>query len=224
MNLFTRAPRPYPDRLLSTSMRTPQEGTLVVRPPRPSAKATLGLAGLTLAITGAIGYVNAGDGGALIMCAATLLVLTPVLLRQRNSHAVVTPTAFGKAGLLGRPRMRSKADAASVLLVTLPPRMRTELKPTPTLVVLDHAGRPLMRLAGPLYQERDLHRLAVALRLPATSYPGVLSYQEVQRRHPGAIPWTSRHLYLATVLIGVGLVAGVLAIAVVVFTLDYFLL
>ncbi|WP_020580296.1 hypothetical protein [Actinopolymorpha alba] len=161
----------------------------------------------------------AGIGGvtAFAVAAAVVAVLSiPGFLYVYRTRVIVTDAEFGRVGLLGRPRMRRRADAGSVVRATLPP-LRGMTGPYHNVFICDVAGKPLLRLHTGTFAPSDLDRFVARLGLPVREIEGVITPARLGEIHPGIVPWWERRpvtaalvlilAILAAVLLGVPLVA-----------------
>ncbi len=98
---------------------------------------------------------------------------------------VLTDTEFGLAGR-GSPQMHPRSEVGSVVSAIFWPGMRQHV------FVLDRDGGLLLRLRGDVYPPEEMNQFVIALDVPVTDFPGIVTKPHSGNGPGGTSPLTDR--------------------------------
>lgn len=182
-------------------------GQLVIRPKARQYKGWLKATPVFMIILVPLFYgLASGSGGLLgpaallVLCVlAAVIPLGATYLYIRRAHVVVTPAEIGKAGFTGRPTTHPRSDAATVITATMHYPM--DPRQFRSLIVLDRAGRRIMRLRSMYWAVEDMERIVESLGIAPVSPDGVITGARLAKKYPNAVRGMERRPYLYAGLI-----------------------
>ncbi|MGN6272457.1 MAG: hypothetical protein ACTHMQ_05135 [Protaetiibacter sp.] len=148
-------------------------------------------------------------GLALIGLGAVLL-LGGIALAVYFARARVT-IADGELRVRGALRTRRWPVHAIGTLVLLPlPGTRR-----PTLFGVAPTLERMFRLSAEVWEQDDLEAIAEGIGAPTVHAPAGLAVVDITERYPGTVGWTTTHPWVVVLLVTVGMVLVMLAVAVI---------
>ena len=173
-----------------------------------------GLAALLVVVI--LGRMSGGMlmAGVLVLAVAFAAALAGVWLFFHNTKVQFAPGRVVSIDLFGRSRELTTASVHQVVLVEHL-RGATQLV-APVLLMLDDAGRVLLRMRVGLWTLDDLGAVGAAIPRDPDVVAGVITAAGLRRRFPGAVSFWEAHAVVTSLTVAAAVIAGAAAVPLLV--------
>jgi hypothetical protein len=173
-----------------------------------------GLAALLVVVI--LGRMTGGMlmAGVLVLAVAFAAALAGVWLFFHNTKVQFAPGRVVSIDLFGRSRELTTASVHQVVLVEHL-RGATQLV-APVLLMLDDAGRVLLRMRVGLWTLDDLGAVGAAIPRDPDVVAGVITAAGLRRRFPRAVSFWKAHAVVTSLTVAAAVIAGAAAVPLLV--------
>jgi hypothetical protein len=152
--------------------------------------------------------------GVVVIAVTFAVMLGGVFLYFRNTKIDCAPGRITRSNLFGAKTEIGTSDVGTVVLVE---RLTgATQQPSPSLLLLDEGGKPLLRLRGELWSIDAMGAVGGSMLQTPEVIPEPITTGELRRRHPLSIPLWEAHPVVTSLLAALAIVIAVAVVAFVI--------